>query len=106
MKKMAVPIALLLVAACATTPIGREMQAVKALTAANDAAVSALDFGVIKADDGVAIQEITRAATADLKRAIAARRAGASIETWERIMAIVDDALERVTRVIMQREQG
>lgn len=89
-------IALLLVAAaCATTPQGRELQIANAIRDTNNAAVTALDFGIIKADEGAAIQAITQVATADLKRAIGARRSGAPLQEWERIVSIIEDALIR-----------
>ena len=103
-QKYAIPI-LLVIAACATTPQGRELQAVKTITNINDSTVTALDFGIIKADEGVAIQALTRAATVDLKRAIAARRAGQAYETWDRLLNIVDTVLVEASRILAAKER-
>lgn len=98
-----IPLVLVALAACASTPIQRELQYAKAIVAANDATATALDFGVIKADTGAAIQQMTRAATQDLKRAITARRAGAPRNTVDRILALVEDALERAAVLLGEK---
>ena len=93
------------VAGCAATQQQRELQAATAIATANDTAAQALDFGIIKADEGEAIQAITRVATADLKRAIAARRAGIERSDWDAIMDIVFDALNRTAVILAGREK-
>jgi hypothetical protein len=95
---------LLVLAACATTPQGRELQTAKAIQGVNDNAVVALNFDIISADEGEAVQAATRTMTRDLKRAIAARRAGEPLEAWERIMLGIQDALKEASRILEGRE--
>lgn len=101
----ALVVLLAVMAACGVTQQQRELQAITAITEANDGAAKALDFNIIKADEGEAIQVLTRTATAELKRAIAARRAGVSRSSWDSIMDIVFDTLTQVS-VIMAGKDG
>lgn len=102
MKRQVVPLLLLflLVSACASTRMGKELQFAKAIVGANESVVTALDFDIITADTGEALQGITRVATLDLKRAIAARRAGRKQKDVDRIFNLVRDGLLEVARVL------
>jgi len=93
-----------MVAACGATQQQRELQAAKAIQTTNESTAQALDFGIIKADEGEVVQGFTRLATQDLKRAISARRAGQPKEAWERIMDIVFDGLAEAARILEGRE--
>lgn len=95
----AIPI-LALVAACAATPEGRAYQYGHAIKDVNDSATMALDFGLIDADTAAAIQAATRTATADLKRAVAALKAGEPRDDVMRILDIVNDALANASGLL------
>jgi len=97
-------VAVLALVACASQPINKELQAAKTIKTVNETAVTALDFGIIDAPAGEKIQALTRVATADLKRAIAARRSGADLASWDRIMQIVLDTLNEANRIILAKE--
>ncbi len=96
---------LLLVAACATTDQQRELQYAHAIITINDSTAQAVEFGIIDPDVAEVIQGITRASTADLKRAVAARRAGRSRESYERILDLVQSALLEAGRILEARER-
>ena len=97
MKRNPIPIiALLLMASCAATPIQREMQYAISIKQVQDQTVSALDFGILSADVGEAIQAGTRTATDALKRAIAARRDGLPLTVQD---ALLDTALSAIVNV-------
>jgi len=98
--RRAILLPLLLVAACATTPMSRAYQYGVAIKSVNEATVTALDFGVIKADEGEAIQAATRTATADLKRAVVDIRAGTSRAVVDRILDAVGAALAEAQRIL------
>lgn len=98
MRRAVFPI--LILAACATTPIQREMQVAETIIAINKATITALDYGIIEASDAKKIQGLTRAATAELKRAVAARRAGQSRDEVERILDVVKDLLTQARAVL------
>lgn len=102
-RSLALFLPLLLLASCAATPIQREMQYAEGIKAAQRAAITAVEFDVISVEQAEAVQSITRTATADLRRAIAARRAGVAKQEWQRILAIVDDALDQVARLLAQK---
>ena len=101
----AIAILLVLAAACASTPQQKELQYAQAIITTNDSTAQAVDFGIIDPDTAEAIQAITRTATADLKRAVAARRAGRSPESYDRILSIVRDALLEASRILEARQK-
>jgi len=94
---------LLILAACAATPVQREMQYAEGIKTIQRATITAVDFDLITIPDAEAIQAVLRTATADLRRAIAARRAGVPMQEWSRILAIVDDALTRVEAILARK---
>ena len=95
---------LLLVAACASTPRQRELQAIGAIQSVNGATVTALDYGVISADEGEAVQVATRTATSALKGAIAARKAGKALDVYDAILSGVQTALAEALRILEGRQ--
>lgn len=101
--KRAILIPLLLLAACATTPMGRAFQYGVAIKGVNEQTTMALDFGIISADDGEAIQAVTRVATADLKRAVADIKADKPREITDRVLDAVLAGLTQA-QVILARK--
>lgn len=103
MKKLAIPI-LLLLAACAATPKQRELQYVQSLKTAQNLTVTALDNNIISADDGAKIHALLQVAIADLRRAVDARRKGAPRAVTDRILDAVEAALVEATRLINKED--
>jgi len=93
-----------LCAACATTPQQRELAAAQAIARVNDSAVTALDFGIIKADAGEAIQALTRTATEELRRCVAARRAGEPRDVWAAVLETTLGLLGRAEAILAGEE--
>ena len=83
----------LFVTGCAATPIQREMQVAKGIRTTQVATVDALNYNIISAEDGGKIQAGLRVAITSLKKAITARRAGATPTAYDIIMAASLDAL-------------
>lgn len=96
---------LALVAACGVTQQQRELQAAEAIKTTQRSAINALEFDIISADEGEVVQGLTRVATADLKRAINARRAGQERSSWDRIMDIVFDGLAEAAVILEGKEE-
>lgn len=94
------PILLLaLVAACASTPQGREVQYAQAIKTAQGSIVTALDFDIITPTQGEAAQAATRTATTALNSAVRARRTG-NDRGWSVAMDAADKALREVARIV------
>jgi hypothetical protein len=102
-KVVAVAALLLVVAACATTQRGKEIQAAAAIEGVNRGTVLALDNGIIQADEGEAVQVVTRTATSALKGAIAARKAGKAYEIWKAAIDAVYVGVKEAQRVLEGR---
>lgn len=94
---------LALLAACATTPRGKAYQYTKTLTGINRTTATALDYDIIKVEEAVAVQAATRAATTDLKRAIAGINAGQPADVTERIFALVLASINEAQRLLAKR---
>ena len=105
-QKFSVLIVLLaLVAACGVTQQQRELQAAEAIKTTQRAAIDALEFDIISAEEGEVVQGITRVATQDLKRAINARRAGQTRTAWNRIIDVVFDGLAEAALILEGKEE-
>ena len=87
---------LVMLAACGATPIQREMQYAIAIKTVQTQTVAALDFGILDADAGAAIQVGTRTATDTLKKAVAARRDGLPNAVGDALLDAVLSALLNV----------
>ena len=96
-------LALMLVASCATTPMGRAYQYGVAIKGINEQATLALDYGILKADDAELVQAATRTATADLKRAVTDINAGQPASVTDRLLDAILAALNHA-QVILARK--
>ncbi len=94
-----------LVAGCAATPIQREMQYAIAIKQVQTQTISALDFNIMSAETGEAIQVGTRTATETLKRAVAARRDGLPVTVQDALLDAVLTAIVQVQAIIAKGEQ-
>ena len=103
-KLLAIPILLLLVG-CASTPIQREMQLAIAIKQVQTQTIAALDFGVMDADTGEAVQVGTRTATDMLRKAIATRRSGMSVSVSNAMLDGVLSALANVQAILLKGEK-
>ena len=90
--------------ACGSTAQQREMQVAEAIKSTQRGTVTALDFNIIDADTGEVVQGVTRTATAELKRSVAARRAGAPRTTTDRILDSIMDSLREAGRLLAGKE--
>jgi len=90
----------LVLAACASSPKGKIMQQAIAVEATNDLATTAVDYDLISVDQALKVQELTRLAAKDVRRAWAALKAGKPLEVVNRIIASAVDALERADAII------
>ena len=102
-RAMILPI-LLVLAACAATPRGKAYQYTKALTGINRTTTTALGYDLITADEAEAVQAATRAATVDLKRAIADINAGQPSDVTERVLALVLASLNEAQRLLAKKD--
>ena len=98
-RAMILPI-LLVLAACAATPRGKAYQYTKALTGINRTTTTALGYDLITADEAEAVQAATRAATVDLKRAIAAINSGSTRDVTTRILDLVLAGIVEAQRLL------
>ena len=98
--KASILMTLLVLAACATSPKGRIMHQAIAVEATNDLAETAIDYDLLTVDQAKKVQEFTRLAAKDVRRAWAALQAGKPLEVVNRIIASVVDALDRADAII------
>ena len=101
-------LALLLIFAvgCGATPIQREFQIAHGIIDTNDAAVMALDFGILSADEGALLQVGTQGVTEALNKAIKARRGGAVIGVIDALLTAVEDSLLKVIVQLEKMKKG
>ena len=90
-------------AACASDPMTRAYQYGKAIQGVNEQTVLALDYGIIKADEGEAVQAITRTATSDLKRAVTDIKAGQPRSVTDRILDAVLAGLKNAQTILSRK---
>ena len=103
MKKQIAVLALVAIAACAMTQRGKEIQAAAAIEGVNRGTVLALDNEIISANEGEAVQVVTRTATSALKGAIAARKAGKALQIWQTFLDSVYVAVKEAQRILEGR---
>lgn len=93
---------LIVVAGCASGPRAKAMQHANAIKAVQNSTKTALEFDLISASDGEAVATILDVAIRDLKRAIAAIKAGTP--TADRLLNLVEDALLEAQRYLARKE--
>lgn len=92
--------ALAVLAACATTPNGKVVQAASAVTAVNDGAVIALDYELITVEQAKEVQKYTRLAANEIRRASAAIRAGEPRSVIDAILATARDYVAQANNIV------
>ena len=95
--------ALLVTAACASTPQGRELQAANAIEAANKSAKTALKFKIINPDEAQTVADITLAAETTLRRAVESRRADQD-RAADALLDAVFEALVQVAEILEKNQ--
>lgn len=95
----------LVLAACATSPRGKELQAAQALRTVNELTTTAVDLDVVGPDEAEAVLAVTRTARKYLQRSIAARRAGEPREVWEALLDSALDALAEAQALLAKENQ-
>lgn len=105
MRRAHVIAALALVAAVAAckSPQATEVTVAATIAGINDQAALAVEYGILSPDDGEAILALTRTATLELTRSVAARRAGEPREVWQRAVDVALDALAQAQRILNGR---